>query len=80
LADDKSTILNSLRLRMEHPMHARKQTVRERPLHYFSINLAIVEANSGESNEEAWRRHLVQHPQDRQANVKIFNRGSATRS
>ena len=36
-------------------MHARKQTVRERPFHYFSINLAIVEAKYGESNEEAWR-------------------------
>ena len=30
-------------------MHTRKQTVRERSLHYFSINLAIVEAKSGES-------------------------------
>lgn len=61
-------------------MHIIKRTVQERPLHYFSINLAIVEARLGESNEEAWRRHLVHHPQDRQANVKIFNRNSATRT
>ncbi len=61
-------------------MQTVKQASQERQVQYFSIRLAIVEARCGESNEEAWRRHLVQHPQDRQANVKIFNRGRATRT
>jgi hypothetical protein len=43
------------------------------------MHLAIVEARSGESNEEAWRRHLAHNPQDHMANVKIFNRGSGAR-
>jgi hypothetical protein len=55
-------------------MSAGKGMVRQRPLHYFAVQVAVVEARPGESNEEAWRRHLRQHPQDRQATVKIFNR------
>lgn len=44
-----------------------------------SMHLAIIEARRGESNEEAWRRHLARNPQDHMANVKIFNRGSSSR-
>jgi hypothetical protein len=64
---------------MEHPMQAVKKAYQERPFQYFAMKLAIVEARWEESNEEAWRRHLVHNPQDRQANVKIFNRGNASR-
>jgi len=59
-------------------MQALQQTANDRPRQYLSMCLAIVEARPGESNEEAWRRHLARHPQDRQANVKIFNRGVGT--
>lgn len=55
-------------------MQATKGTIKQRPLHYFAVHVAVVEAHPGESNEEAWRRHVCQHPQDRQANIKIFNR------
>ena len=55
-------------------MTAGKGMIRQRPLHYFAVQVAVVEARPGESNEEAWRRHVRQHPEDRQARVKIFNR------
>lgn len=51
-----------------------KGIVRQRQVHYFAAHVAVVEARPGESNEEAWRRHVRQHPEDRQATVKIFNR------
>jgi hypothetical protein len=63
---------------MEHLMQAVKKS-QEQVFEYLSMHLAIVEARSGESNEEAWRRHLAQNPQDHMANVKIFNRGSGAR-
>ncbi len=47
----------------------------EKPLIFYPMRLAIIEANPWESNAEAWRRHLLHCPQDSQANVKIFNRG-----
>jgi hypothetical protein len=61
-------------------MHAERKVHEERSGQDASIRLAIVEARSGESNEEAWRRHLTHHPQDQMANVKIFNRGGKLRS
>lgn len=59
-------------------MNGRKKAPQELPFDYCAIHLAIVEARSGESNEEAWRRHLAHNPQDHMANVKIFNRGKAS--
>jgi hypothetical protein len=55
-------------------MDVGKRSTWQRSFHYFAVHVAVVEARPGETNEEAWRRHLVQHPQDRQATVKIFNR------
>ncbi len=55
-------------------MNTDKRVVRQRPLHYFDVQVAVVEVRPGESNEAAWRRHVRQHPTDRQATVKIFNR------
>ena len=55
-------------------MTVREETGQRRPLHYFAVQVAVVEARTGESNEEAWRRHLLCHPQDRQVRIKIFNR------
>jgi hypothetical protein len=59
-------------------MNAVKKVTQERPWEYFPMHLAIVEARSEESNEEAWRRHLIHNPQDHMANVKIFNRASGS--
>ena len=32
---------------------------------YLNIMLAVVEVRNGESQEEAWRRHLADHPEKR---------------
>lgn len=40
----------------------------------LNIRMAIVEVEMGETNEEAWLRHLSTHPEDLYANVRIFNR------
>jgi hypothetical protein len=40
---------------------------------YLNINLAVVEVRNGESQEEAWRRYLVEHPEKVGVRVKIFN-------
>ena len=36
--------------------------------------MAIVEVIQGETDKEAWQRHLVAHPEDRYANIWVFNR------
>jgi hypothetical protein len=40
---------------------------------YLNIKLAMVEVRNGESQEEAWRRHLADHPEDASVRIKIFN-------
>jgi hypothetical protein len=40
---------------------------------YLNINLAVVEVRNGESQEEAWRRYLTEHPEKVGVRVKIFN-------
>ena len=40
---------------------------------YFSWKMAIVQVELGETAEEAWRRHLTEHPEDIAANIKVFN-------
>jgi len=40
----------------------------------FSVQIAIVEGGIGETNEEAWLRHLTTHPEDHYVKVRIFNR------
>ena len=41
---------------------------------YFNIRLAIIEVRLEETNEEAWLRHLSEHPEDLYATIKVFNR------
>ncbi|MFI5329536.1 MAG: hypothetical protein ACHQ2F_00655 [Desulfobaccales bacterium] len=41
---------------------------------YFHVRLAIIEVRPGETREDAWIRHLADHPEAKYANVKIFNR------
>ena len=36
--------------------------------------MAIVEVIQGETDKEAWQRHLSAHPGDRYADVWVFNR------
>ncbi len=43
-------------------------------LKFFNIRRVIVEVQPGETEEEAWNRHLTRRPEDRWANVRIFNR------
>jgi hypothetical protein len=43
-------------------------------LNFLNIRRAIVELQPGETEEEAWNRHLTRHPEDRWANIRIFNR------
>ncbi len=40
---------------------------------YLNINLAVVEVRNGESQEDAWRRFLAEHPEKVGVCVKIFN-------
>ena len=40
---------------------------------YLNINLAVVEVRKGESQEEAWRRYLSDHPESVGVRVKIFH-------
>lgn len=40
---------------------------------YFDVRLAVVEVRSGETEEEAWRRHLEEHPEHRHVNIRIFH-------
>jgi hypothetical protein len=39
-----------------------------------SLRMAIVEVIYGETDKEAWQRHLAARPEDRYANVWVFNR------
>lgn len=38
----------------------------------LDIRLAIVKVQAGETDGQAWQRHLEDHPHDAQALVKIF--------
>lgn len=40
----------------------------------FNINLAVIEVRPGETEDEAWNRHLTEHPGDLNANIRVFNR------
>jgi hypothetical protein len=43
-------------------------------LNFLNIRRVIVEVQPGETEEEAWNRHLTRRPGDRWANIRIFNR------
>ena len=40
---------------------------------YLKVNVAVVEVRYGESQEEAWRRYLADHPESVGVRVKIFH-------
>ncbi len=39
----------------------------------FNTSLVIVQVKKGESQDQAWQRHVKKHPADRAAIVKVFN-------
>ena len=39
----------------------------------FDIKMAVVQVKPGESNRDAWSRHLRDNPHDAGAMVKVFN-------
>jgi hypothetical protein len=40
---------------------------------YQGLKVAIVMVQATESKAQAWRRHVKEHPRDRNADIKIFN-------
>jgi hypothetical protein len=40
---------------------------------HLKISVAVVEVHNGESQEEAWRRHLSRHPESVGVRIKIFH-------
>lgn len=47
-------------------------------LKLFDIRRVIVEVHPGETEEDAWSRHLKKSPGDRWVNIRIFNRRPPT--
>ncbi len=45
---------------------------------YLNINLAVVEVRNGESQEDAWRRYLTDHPEKVGVRIKIFHYPNST--
>jgi hypothetical protein len=39
----------------------------------FDMKMAVVQVRPGESNNEAWSRHLKDNPHDDGAMIKVFN-------
>ncbi len=40
---------------------------------YFYYRLAIIQVRAGETNDEAWHRHLMETPDDIHATIRVFN-------
>ena len=40
---------------------------------YFDYRMAIVQVQVGETNDEAWQRHLTKTPKDINATIRVFN-------
>jgi hypothetical protein len=43
---------------------------------YFYCRIAVIEMGPGESKEDAWSLHVLEHPEDAYADIKVFNRPS----
>ena len=39
----------------------------------LGVKMAVIQVILGESNQEAWNRHLKENPDDTSAMLKIFN-------
>ncbi len=40
---------------------------------YFKYRLVVVQVRDGETNAEAWQRHLMTIPDDINATIRVFN-------
>jgi len=40
---------------------------------YFNVRQVIIEVLPGETPEDAWKRHVIDHPEAKGANIKVFN-------
>jgi hypothetical protein len=56
------------------PTPANSQLPYEMVEKYFYYRMAVVQMDPRETKEEAWGRHLAEHPGDIHANIKVFNR------
>ena len=61
-------------IRFGGPTSANSQLPHEIVKKYFNYRMAVVQMEPRESTEEAWDRHLAEHPGDVYANIKVFNR------
>ena len=44
----------------------------------LDMKMAVVQVQRGESNNEAWNRHLKDHPYDANAMIKVFNQPASS--
>jgi hypothetical protein len=59
----------------ERAMAARKKlNNKEWTDKYFDIRMAIIEVKPWETDIDAWRRHVKEHPRDLYAKIRVFNR------
>lgn len=42
-------------------------------MNYFYYHMAIIHVRVGETNDEAWQRHLTETPEDIKATIRVFN-------
>jgi hypothetical protein len=40
---------------------------------YFYYRMAIIQVGVGETEDEAWQRHLMESPKDIYATIRVFN-------
>jgi hypothetical protein len=40
---------------------------------HLNMRLAIVEVHPGETREDSWKRHLTEHPEAKNANIRVFH-------
>ena len=40
---------------------------------YFNYRIVIIQVGIGETNDEAWQRHLTETPDDINATIRVFN-------
>jgi len=44
-----------------------------RARHYGKVKVVVILVKKGETEEQAWRRHLAENPQDHRADIKIYH-------
>ncbi len=65
---------SAMNIRIGIPIFIDEERVMTECLKFLNIRRVIVEVQPGETEEEAWNRHLTSRPEDRWANIRIFNR------